>query len=359
MASLQNRIASSERRLNRRFTLVFLARLSLLNLCIALVLLPSSVRAQGTPDTAIPESEVPDVATPDGATPESSVPEVEAPVDPKFAEAKERFLQGVKLAKAGNCEGAIAELKASYDLVARTNTLFNIAQCHEELFQYNLAIAAYDRFLEVAEDDEQDRARVEATIRSLRNLLGTLVIKSNVKAEVWLGDRKIGGAPGKILIPGGRHEVELRAEGYLATRKEVVIAGREEVELNYNLIIAQKKITITKIENRGLDPSYFWGGVTATGLVSLGGVYFGVRAKLEDSAARDIYPRLPRDEEQDDIKTLANVADILFLTAGAFAVGTTVTYFLTDWDISEESQSLSLVPTLGPNSIGLSFGGRL
>lgn len=316
-----------------------------------MLLLPGLALAQ-----EVPTAEQPD-AKPVPQTPES--PPEQAPVDPKFEEAKERFLQGVALAKAGNCEGAIAELKTSYELVARTNTLFNIAQCHEELFQYNLAIAAYERFLEVAESDEPDRARVESTIRSLKNLLGTLVIQSNVAAEVWLGDRKIGSAPGEILIPGGRHEVELRAEGYLATRQEVVIAGREKLELDYNLIIAQKSVTITKIKSRGLAPAYFWGGVTATGLVTFGGVYFGVRAKLEDSAARDIDPRLPRDGEQDDIETLANVADILFLTAGAFAVGTTVTYFLTDWKPSKESEGLSLRPTLGPTSIGLSFGGSL
>ncbi len=296
-------------------------------------------------------------AEPPAAEEEPAVPSAESAI---FKEAKERFVQGVALAKAGNCEGAIAELKASYQLVERTNTLFNIAQCHEELFQYNLAIAAYERFLRMAKEDEPDRGRVEATIKSLRNLLGTLVIESNREAEVWLGDRKIGTAPGDILIPGGRHEVELRAEGYLPSRQEVVIAGRERVSLSYTLIVAQKKITITKIKNRGLNPVYFWGGTAATGAVLLGGTYFGVRAKIEDSAARDIDPRLPRDVQIDDIQSFSNIADILFFTAGAFAVGTTVTYFLTDWHSGTgRKERLSIVPTVGSNHVGVSLGGTL
>ncbi len=280
--------------------------------------------------------------------------------DPEKAEAKQRFLQGVALAKAGNCEGAISELRASYAIVARTNTLFNIAHCHEELFQYTLAIEAYEKFLKIAEAQDPDRARVEATIRSLRNLLGTLQIQSNVPAEVWLGDRKIGQAPGEVLIPGGRHVVELRADGYLASREEVEIAGRESVALDFTLIVAQKKVTITKIKSRGIEPIYFWGGTIVTGAVLAGGVFFGLRAKLEDGSARDIDPRLPRDQEQDDIENLANIADVLFIGAGALAVGTTVTFFLTDWGSSERGkEKLSLRPQVGVNRWVLSLEGTL
>lgn len=324
------------------------------------LLVPNQAFGQDVPARAQPVEE----ADPQGDAPAEAPAEPTEvptePVDPKFAEAKQRFLQGVALAKAGNCEGAISELRASYAIVARTNTLFNIAHCHEELFQYTLAIEAYEKFLEIAEPGDPDTVRVEATISSLRSLLGTLNITSNIPAEVWIGDRKIGSAPGELLVPGGRHVVELRADGYLAARQEVDIAGRKSLALDFTLIVAQKKVTITKIKSRGLPPIYFWSGTAATGLAFAGGLYFGLRAKLEDTSARSIDPRLPRDTERDDIETLANVADVFFIGAGVFAVGTTVTYFLTDWKKGDAAEApLRVQPTIGPNAWGISLEGRL
>src|SRR5690606_8125439 len=95
------------------------------------------------------------------------------PEDPATEEAREHFRRGLGLARAGDCQGAIAELEASFRLVARPNTLFNLAQCEERLHRYDRAIARYEEYLRVAPADADDRVAVEDTLASLRELLGT------------------------------------------------------------------------------------------------------------------------------------------------------------------------------------------
>lgn len=280
-------------------------------------------------------------------------------------EARQRFEQGIALAQAGNCEAAIAELTASFEIVRRPNTLYNIAQCRETLAQYDLAIQAYQQYLDIAPPDDPERSAVEATIRTMGNLLGTLVITSNVPAEVWLGERRIGQAPGEIRVPGGSHVVELRADSHLPARQSVEIAGRQTVTLAFDLERSEERVehTVTRVETRveerGLDPTFFWVGVGLTAATALAGTGFGVRTLLLRSDAEDIDPRLPRDDEADSIQTSALLADILFASAGALAIGTVVLYFLTDWDEEEapEVGRITIAGTPLPGGGALTLGG--
>ena len=133
-----------------------------------------------TPEAPAPDAPAPDAPTP-AAAPEAPVAEpaeaVEAPAeavpaDPDMEEAISRFRQGLTLARAGNCVGAIAELQVSLRLMERPNTLFNIARCQEELFRYDLAVAAYERYMAIAPSDAPDRGAVQGTMRQLRNQIG-------------------------------------------------------------------------------------------------------------------------------------------------------------------------------------------
>ena len=65
----------------------------------------------------------------------------------------------------------------------RPNTLYNIARCQEQLNRYDLAIRYYEQYLSVAPPDAEDRPTVEATMRSLRNLLGVIVVTSNTPSS--------------------------------------------------------------------------------------------------------------------------------------------------------------------------------
>ncbi len=287
--------------------------------------------------------------------------------EPGVEEARDRFRRGVALARAGDCSGAIVELEASYQLWPRANTLFNLGQCEERLHRYDLAIGRYEEYLRVAPADADDRITVEETLASLRQLLGTIRITTNTEAEVWLGDRVVGVAPGDVLVPGGRHAIELRAEGMIPERRQVDVTPRATVELEIELRpaeqIVQQTIETTveqhvTVERPPLHVAVFGTGVGLTVAAAIVGIAAGANALAlhDEQAARD--PRLPRDEGPSQGSAL--IADIMFGAAGALAIATVVVAFLTDWEggpPSDEAPAPTawIAPGLGGVAVGGTF----
>lgn len=289
-----------------------------------LFLVPTLARAQ---DTATPPP------TTEQAAPEATL-----------TEARDRFTNGLALARNGDCSSAIAEFDASYRLVERPNTLFNLAQCEEQLHRYDLAVEQYAHYLDTAPADAEDRATVEATLRSLRNLLGTIHITINApQAEVWLGDRIVGAAPGDVLVPGGRHAIELRAAGYLPTRREVEVTAHDTVTVDVTLEQAEQHIeqhidehieqhieeTHVHVSRNPIPPAVFYTGVGLTVACGILGLGAGVNALITHDQIAMSDPRLPRDTS--GIATSALVADIGFIAGGVLLVGTIIIGVLTDW----------------------------
>lgn len=328
-------------------------------------------RAQ-TPEPSTAEPSTPE-PPPDARAPDAPV-SVEAPVpeDPNLEEAISRFRQGLTLARAGNCVGAIAELQVSLRLVERPNTLFNIARCQEELFRYDLAVAAYERYMAIAPSDAPDRGAVQETMRQLRNLLGTITVRSNVPAQVWIGDRQVGESPGDVLVPGGRHAVEIRADGYLSTRREVEVASRAtalvEVELESAEVINNTNITnenITNVETTnvteegGAPVGVFIGAavLTAASFATATALSFRVLSLNSDGEALPAYDLEARNAQNERIASKAKVADVFWGVTGALAITTTVLIFLTDWGGDEHEEGTTVTPVAGQGTLGLQVGG--
>jgi tetratricopeptide (TPR) repeat protein len=288
-------------------------------------------------------SDAPSEAAPPATPTDDDIPSADEDDPPdalQLEEARERFLTGVALARAGNCEGALAELRASLEIVERPNTLYNAARCYEELFRYDLAVQSYERYLAIAPSDEADRAAVEATMRSLRNLLGTIVVSSNVPAQVWVGDRVVGEAPGEVLVPGGRHALELRADGYLPVRREVEVAGRQRVEVTLELERAE--VNVTNVDNRtvqvteegGAPPAVFYTGVGLTIAAGIVAAAFGGKALVERGRTEDLssYDREGIARGNERARDAALLSDVFLGVTGALAITTVVLFFLTDFD---------------------------
>ncbi|RLB52496.1 MAG: hypothetical protein DRJ42_14715 [Deltaproteobacteria bacterium] len=337
---------------------------------LAISLLATTASAQETSEEPTPGAaeeageEVSETSTEEGEVAEVLSDEADVAEDPQMAEARERFRAGLTLARAGNCEGALAEFRTALDLVERPNILFNMARCHEELFRYDLAIATYERYLTVAPADAPDRPAVDATMRQLRNLLGTVVVRSNVPAEVWIGDRIVGEAPGEVMVPGGRHAIELRAAGYVPERREVEVAGRQRIEVEVSLSEAQvtnvteiteEHTTVEVTEEGGAPPALFYTGVGLTAASLAAGLAFGAVALGNKSTAESLNPY-----DYDAIVAANNatadaalLADIFFITAAVLGVTTVVLYFLTDFDGDPEEhadeRTFTPVVAIGPD----------
>ncbi len=248
------------------------------------------------------------------------------------AEARERLRTARELFERGNFDASLAEFRRLYDLLAgspqQPRVLYNMAQCQEQLGRYDEALTSYRRYLHDAAD-APNRTEVEATLRTLDGLLGTLRITTNVPgAEVWVDERRVGLAPGDVRVAGGRHTVQLRAPGHLPAQADVQLAGRS---------VRSVALTLERVpEHRGLRPAYFWSGVGATALVAGVGTIFGALALGANSDAQS---RLQNPAQQytvteadrTSIRSRALAADVLFGTAGALAIGTVVVAFLTDF----------------------------
>lgn len=301
----------------------------------------------------------PEPAEPANETP-APAPADEAADDPQYTEAKKYFERGVQFFGAENYDAALTEFERAYTHMQghpkRFFVLDNIGQCHERQFRYDRALEYYRRYLKEGGEAAEDRAVVEATIRTLEGLLATLTIRSNVSAEVWVDDRLMGNAPGEVLVPGGLHVVELRAVGYEASKKEVNIAARER---------QTHAFTLNELSQyEGLSPVYFYSGVALSAVSLAAGGYFGMKALSEDQAAQDREeedgPFANSQEDADRVKQLALTADICFASAAVFGVGTTLLYFMTDWgDAADERppEATQVEGRVGPDSLGVSIRG--
>lgn len=284
-----------------------------------------------------------------------------APTEAQLSEARSRFEQGVALAQANNCSGALSEFAASMAIIERPSTRFNMAQCEEELHHYDLAIGHYERYLEIAPPRDPNRPAAEATMRALRNLLGTLRVRSNVAAEIWLDDRIIGQTPGgdtfgEILLPGGHHAIELRASAHLPARREVDVTARSTTEVDVVLEEAEQTTQVEqRIEQRiehhvtvsrqPLPQPVFFTALGLTLASAAAGATLGTYANVRHSEIAGLDPYAPR--QTGDIRDTAIAADIAFGAAGVFLVGSVVVAFLTDWGgpATTETTETTLTPT--------------
>jgi len=269
-------------------------------------------------------------ATAAHAQPASPLPSVAAqPEDARVAQARSIVARGEELFARGNYDAALSEFARAYRLLEghphQYRVLHNQAVCHERMFRYDLALPLYEQYLARAPLDESDRAVVEAVVRTLRGLLVPVEITSNVEAELWIDDRHMGRAPGKVLVPAGRHVVELRSSLYEPARAELNFAAGERPRL---------RLELQRLSNySGLQPAYFWTGLGLSAAALFTGSVFGARALTasDHGKYRAEQQHVEASAQADQAGDLAGAADVFFITAAVLAATTTVLFFVTDW----------------------------
>jgi tetratricopeptide (TPR) repeat protein len=329
-----------------------------LGLGILVVVSLLGARGLAQADGAPPDAAPPDAAPPDAAP-------ADAPIeDARMAEAMERFADAQALFERGDASGALAEMERVYELLEGNPNqyvvLYNLGRVYEELHRYDRAVDYYNRYLSESPADGSDRADAEASLRALERLLGTLRIEANVEgAEIWVDENMMGTAPATLRVPAGTHVVELRAPGHEPSRQEVQVAARTEEAVSVNLAALS--------DFRGISPAVF-ASTSAAALVALGvGIGLGVNAlSLSDaSTACGVTPGCVLDvgARRQEIADFALAADVLYGTAGLFAVTSVVLLFVTDWGgapASGEATALRapvVLPVISGEVVGLTIAG--
>lgn len=283
--------------------------------------------------------------------------------DARMAEARARFDPAVAIFEQGDYAGALAEFQRIYDLLEghprRFFVLYNVARCHEALFRYDTALDTYQRYLREGGVGTQYEQDTRQRISALEQRLATLIVESNVSAEVWIDGHLVGQAPGPVRVTAGTHNVELRARGYAPGLQPLQIAARTQQTLSFSLDRV----------SAGLTPALFLTGAGLT-LVAAGvGVGFGATALAEHGslsarlASTDPSQRFQVTREQiASMEQMAILADVFFGTALVFGVASVVLLFVTDWgggsSPSGDNASLELLPFANDSSAGLLLGGR-
>ena len=128
----------------------------------------------------------------------------------------------------------------------------------------------------------------------------------------------------------------------------------------------QAQTTIEITETTGLDPTLFYVGLSATVVTAAVGTVFAFQVQsLHDDAEALPAVHPDRTQAQKDVQDAELVADIFFGATAVLAIGTTIIYFITDWDGDEKppaesnAMDVTLAPMAGPGLAGLSVGGAL
>jgi tetratricopeptide (TPR) repeat protein len=273
-------------------------------------------------------------------------------------EARTAVARAKALFAVGDYGAALAEFTRAHELLhddpRQGAVLNNIAVCYERMFRYDLALAFYERYLREGSASAEDRAEVEAVMKSLRDLLGTVRITGVTRGEIWIDDRKLGDVAIDVLVPAGLHVIEIRARGYESQRRELRVSARAVHEVH---------IQLEPIDTyRGLPSTYFWVGTGLTAAAVITGTVFGVAALSEHSdGQREADRGLYVDGKAAD--DLALQADVAFGAALALGVGTTLLFFLTDWgghpSAEHDSAAIRVAGGVTPSSVGLLLQGSV
>jgi tetratricopeptide (TPR) repeat protein len=137
---------------------------------------------------------------------QSEEPSEAEPLSPAEQEARTLFEAGVLAYEAGRYDEAMSHFQRSFELSGRVALLYNIATAAERARQDEVALRAYEQYLERVPDAE-NRPRVETRITALRALVAepeSAPAASAVEAPVGAsaGSSDAGPAPWIVLAGG-------------------------------------------------------------------------------------------------------------------------------------------------------------
>jgi hypothetical protein len=162
------------------------------------------------------------------------------PFDSGRAEAAERFDRGLHLVNSGDLSGGLAEFQRAYSLVPSSIALYNVALVYAALNRPVDAAQALEKVLaNPAALKPEDIARAQQVLREQGDKTGQVAVSANVKEGVVEVDSvEVAKLPldHPLEVASGAHVIGVVSAGYAPSRHDVLVAGRERVELHLDLV---------------------------------------------------------------------------------------------------------------------------
>jgi hypothetical protein len=164
--------------------------------------------------------------------------DAQGPDDP--AAARERLKEGFMLRKAGSCADALPLFLESFRLAPQPKALLNLADCEERLGHFIDAEGHWAQARDVAGAQGNAALQQEAADRLAE--LGprmprlTIALAAGAPPSSRVLRDGVEFAPGSLGVPlpcdGGRHTIEVRAEGYEPKVFEVALTERDATRID-------------------------------------------------------------------------------------------------------------------------------
>jgi hypothetical protein len=153
---------------------------------------------------------------------------------------------------------ALAAYTESYTLSPQPAVLYNMGRALEALDRLPEALEKLKAFRAAATPELLARVPgLDARIVSLEKRVSTLTIKTNVNgARVLVRDKVVGSTPfdAPLVLPAGKADIAIEAEGYFPYRKQVDLPGGGALALDADLSSkATRGLLVVKTEVLGAE----------------------------------------------------------------------------------------------------------
>lgn len=167
-------------------------------------------------------------------------------------EAKDLAEAGVHLFKEGRYKEAQRLFKASYDKAKVKEVIWNLARCHEEIGDFEIAIGYFVEFMKYT-NDMREIKRAQEKIETIKQIeKGVIDIDAPQGSVVFIQGTKIGEVPLEkgVWVAPGSYEVVVEKQGFQQFRTTVEIGAREKKTVE---VILRESVGEISIVSEGND----------------------------------------------------------------------------------------------------------
>jgi hypothetical protein len=165
------------------------------------------------------------------------------------ARAHEEFQHGVELFQNGDYQRALDAFQEAYRLAPHAAVRLNIANCYQQLNRPVEALFHFEHYLSEADHPSPaQRREIEATIRELRQRIGTItfqVTPDGATITIDGADQRRAPVTEPVRVTQGRHSIEIRLDGYRTETQTVDVAGGGDARVAVRLARAEAVATTT------------------------------------------------------------------------------------------------------------------
>lgn len=149
--------------------------------------------------------------------------------------------QGVARRQAGDDDGALVLFRQAYERSQSARALAQMALAEQAIGNWVAADEHLRAVLQLTNDPwiARNQQALEGALQQINHRIGTLDVRCPLpNAELWVDGRRVGSLPRPVPVrlAAGTVMVEVRAEGYVTQRRNVLVVAEQNGRENFTLV---------------------------------------------------------------------------------------------------------------------------